>query len=581
MTESESARVCAVDTLIETLRGQYPRKGFALSEKLRFVHTPERGVSITAKRPIHRDETLVVLPESSRMSSIGLVNSHKKMKALRNKLKQNAPQRQNLQSYLEPEDFMLALAMMKALSLRCRRDALKEISREDEAAMDQAATWPTEDEMRTNSWFYWDLMKVKKVWNKSGLWFAYLELKNHVQFIFNHVLHPFFKSNDPLEWIDTSLPSNVATENFNVKKKLYNTFLYAISLAWSRSHQDEHGHPDMLPLIELFNGHSERIDQGKKAKERTVINVDIARGFWPFVGGDRFINECNLGCSCVYANRNIDEGEELILSFGDVSPTGFVAKYGHLPPDFLDHPNIMCDVSLWTPPEFIPSEPLRVECLEKSNYPLEKLRELPLVNLQHLGENLELYRQGYDESEMIKSMRQYLVLAVLADEFELDRNLNTGRLRGPLYESKVMLVMCRVVDHNIKLLSGGATVASAEDAERASRPETPAWERSCLLARAAYRECLLAWRFAFARRGEEAARNPLSSMFAGMIGGTMGDGDEDCAVHDAENALNGCRVCGRSYPAKRCARCGEVKYCSRGHQVQDWKEHKIECRGRR
>eukprot|EP00584_Thalassiosira_punctigera_P014287 CAMPEP_0172566480 /NCGR_PEP_ID=MMETSP1067-20121228/111977_1 /TAXON_ID=265564 ORGANISM="Thalassiosira punctigera, Strain Tpunct2005C2" /NCGR_SAMPLE_ID=MMETSP1067 /ASSEMBLY_ACC=CAM_ASM_000444 /LENGTH=68 /DNA_ID=CAMNT_0013357605 /DNA_START=19 /DNA_END=222 /DNA_ORIENTATION=+ len=68
MTESESARVCAVDTLIETLRGQYPRKGFALSEKLRFVHTPERGVSITAKRPIHRDETLVVLPESSRMS---------------------------------------------------------------------------------------------------------------------------------------------------------------------------------------------------------------------------------------------------------------------------------------------------------------------------------------------------------------------------------------------------------------------------------------------------------------------------------------------------------------------------------
>ena len=94
--------------------------------------------------------------------------------------------------------------------------------------------------------------------------------------------------------------------------------------------------------MELFNGHSDRMNQVvKKTKEKTVINVGLARGYWPFIRGDKFMNQCNLKCSSIYAKRSIDSGEELLLSFGDVSPAGFIFKYGYLPPDFLNHYNIM------------------------------------------------------------------------------------------------------------------------------------------------------------------------------------------------------------------------------------------------
>ena len=120
MTDNDggSLRVDAIQALIQTLHKQYPKKGFSISDKLQFVHTTDRGICILAKQPIVKDETLMTIPEKARLSSVKLVNSSKKMLTLRNKMKKNAPQRQKLQGYLEPEDFMLALQMMKALAKR-------------------------------------------------------------------------------------------------------------------------------------------------------------------------------------------------------------------------------------------------------------------------------------------------------------------------------------------------------------------------------------------------------------------------------------------------------------------------------
>ena len=291
MTDNDggSLRVDAIQTLIQTLHNQYPKKGFSISKKLQFVHTVDRGICILAKQSINKDETLMTIPEKARLSSVKLVNSSKKMLTLRNKMKKNAPQRQKLQGYLEPEDFMLALQMMKALAKRSQvKDGTERLNANDPERkyIEQAATWPTEDEMKEMSWFYWDLGKVKKIWNVSTLWFSFFELKNHVQFIFNTVLHPFFRANNPKDYIDPTLPSNVALGDLKVneKKALLNTYIYAISLAWSRSHQDGTGKPDMIPLVELFNGTSEKMNDrvpGKKQK-KSAINIDIARGYWPF-----------------------------------------------------------------------------------------------------------------------------------------------------------------------------------------------------------------------------------------------------------------------------------------------------------
>lgn len=446
-------RVKAVDSLIWTIRRKFPEKGFICSHKLEFVLTKDKGLYIRANKPIYEDETLMVLPDESRLGHQKVLGNGNTSKIVQANIKQvrilhrdlNAQRKhQELQKYLSPEDFLLAISLMKILSMKYRGEDNDDLSMN----IAQAATWPSEEAMKQSSWFYWDVSRVQSIWNQSGLYFGYEELMNDVRSTFDDVLFPFFKKQGRVkDYIDASLPSNASIKEdannkspFNTmkedennnKKALWNTFIYALSLSWSRSHENEHGHPEMIPLVELFNGHSDRINQVfKKSKNKNdhVINLGLARGFWPFIGGDKFVNECDLACSCVYASRDIDEGEELILSYGDVSPTGFVAKYGSMPHDFLNHFNIQSDVSLWTPPEFIPTETMRVKCLERSSYPLEILKGgkggTALGHLICERDNIQLHNNGH-ETEMIKSIRQYLILAVLADDFELERNYNTG-----------------------------------------------------------------------------------------------------------------------------------------------------------
>ncbi|KAL7544474.1 hypothetical protein ACHAWF_007856 [Thalassiosira exigua] len=45
----------------------------------------------------------------------------------------------------------------------------------------------------------------------------------------------------------------------------------------------------------------------------------------------------------------------------------------------------------------------------------------------------------------------------------------------------------------------------------------------------------------------------------------------------AAAAPNSCAVCGSPAP-NRCKRCKSIWYCSRDHQVSDWKAHKARCK---
>ena len=39
-----------------------------------------------------------------------------------------------------------------------------------------------------------------------------------------------------------------------------------------------------------------------------------------------------------------------------------------------------------------------------------------------------------------------------------------------------------------------------------------------------------------------------------------------------------CLVCGKTGELKRCARCKDARYCSKEHQVQHWKLHRLFCK---
>ncbi|VEN52368.1 unnamed protein product [Callosobruchus maculatus] len=52
--------------------------------------------------------------------------------------------------------------------------------------------------------------------------------------------------------------------------------------------------------------------------------------------------------------------------------------------------------------------------------------------------------------------------------------------------------------------------------------------------------------------------------------------DKPDALFSMENWTKLCRLCG-CFASKKCSRCRVADYCSRQHQVADWKQHKTEC----
>jgi hypothetical protein len=372
---------------------------------------------------------------------------------------------------------------------------------------------------------------------------------------------------------------------------LRNAYWYADGLVFTRTHGitdngngNEHTECQIIPLVDLFNG------DVTGATVETSVNVKLVRGKWPFLGGGNYHNECNLPCSCVYALHNIEAGEELVISYGDdLTVNHFVMKYGAVPKSLLDPTKIRCNIRLWCDPAFLPEDPQRIVCLQQNGgFPLEDLandRDCSITEILPYGEemgypgsstSLHLYNQGIEDGD-VGSMRQFLILAVLADEFELNRNLATGRLREPLYESRVLPLLCRMIDYNLELLQGPENATtSADDAKRAkalinsnsvSSTQSSAWEASALLARVAYRETLLAWRHAFFRKA------------VSLVGPSVEDLLYETAHPCCPARGKGCGVCGRTYPSLKCSRCKEVQYCSREHQKSDWKYHKALCGG--
>jgi len=532
--------------LIDSLKERYPKRGFLIHPAVKFRLSQTDGMNVVAQARIEKGENILVIPEDTQCS-VSNVMTTTNLKSIHEDIMKKCKDQ-------NPEDISLSVAIMHVLSKKSQGSPTSSF----EPMFLQAATWPSEEAMKESSIFYWDACKVRSIWNKSGLTQTFEDYHTILRHVFDNVLFPLLRG-DADNFIDSSLPSNKNSENMTEKEALRNTFIYAYSLSWSRSHGSTH--PHLIPVVELLNGNSEIVNQhAKKGKlvDKPIINVKIVTGKWPFHRGGMYTNECNLSCSAVYATRDIEEGEELIISYGELSPLQFMVKYGVIPNELLTHHDIKSDVSMWCIPSFIPDHPKRVACLRKSDYPLEELKSNEAILCELEKDCLEKYELG-EEPDDIKRTRQMVILSVLADDEELDRNLAIGALRGYRYQSEALQLLCKLIDYNLEILAPGTIVTSADDVERANKQDTPAWEKTALLARVIYRENLIMWRHVIGKK------DGISH-----VNGKL-DGDHLCL------ADGGCPVCGRTYPCSRCSRCKQVRYCSRGHQMLDWKNHKSNC----
>ena len=518
----------------------------------------------------------------------------------------------------------------------------------------QIGSWPSEQELKDSFFDYWgqdddddnaddDTPKqhdIERVWGtRNGLTMYVKENQETVQQIFELIVYPILVQISQQQqqrcFVDTTLPSNTNTNNNNesgpqqpsskksYKEQLRNTFRYAFGLVYSRSHGD--AELKIYPLVELFNGDTTHAEESSGTKNPiSTVNVELMTGKWPFIRGGGYVDECNLPCSCVFANRNIQAGEELIISYGeDWTVNDFMLKYGTVPTSML-HPSVMkCDIRLWCPPEFIPLQEgsMRKACLVKQGFPLQDFKDDPTYALTSIvsrpepvngrwgggggqPSSYDMYTKYGREHDNILSVRQYLIIAVLADDYELQRNLTTGRLRGPLYEGRVLPLFCRLIDYNLNLLlcndidnnssSGGGSNAtmtvrtSIDDMEKvqlslSSLPSSSLsqplsqWETGALVARVAYRETLLMWRHAFVAKGlsifdntsSDDDRNNYKALFYEAI---------NAPLSVCPDVVGLCEICGRSYPSMKCSRCKSVQYCSRLHQKHDWPVHKHKCK---
>ncbi|XP_050749206.1 egl nine homolog 1 isoform X3 [Gymnogyps californianus] len=66
---------------------------------------------------------------------------------------------------------------------------------------------------------------------------------------------------------------------------------------------------------------------------------------------------------------------------------------------------------------------------------------------------------------------------------------------------------------------------------------------------------------------------------AGQGGGESSGGGGSSSSSSSERDRQYCELCGKMENLLRCGRCRSSFYCSKEHQRQDWKKHKLICRG--
>jgi MYND finger len=98
----------------------------------------------------------------------------------------------------------------------------------------------------------------------------------------------------------------------------------------------------------------------------------------------------------------------------------------------------------------------------------------------------------------------------------------------------------------------------------------------------AARRCLKeALRQRLEKPGLECLQNRSHDFTGGGLMATVpseAGGSDPKVLKKIKNPKGMCAICGVTAALQLCCGCGQIAYCGREHQLQHWKEHKIECK---
>lgn len=316
---------------------------------------------------------------------------------------------------------------------------------------------------------------------------------------------------------------------------LHATFLQALSLVFSRCVDESYGDARAVPspagspagnappssiystrsvflgLVDLMNGLPEGDDP-------IGCNVEVHTGT-PFASSPLrercpWDASCHqLPCTVVEATRDIGAGEELLMSYGEMSISEFVVKFGHAPASVVDLPLPQNAICLYLSPAALPrsDDRLRWQALaEMAGYsgPGREAAPSETAQFELTSAELRMYELAeedprVDEPASVQQLKLFMLL-LLAPSAALHSLLERGTLpvAGAVDQAALGRGLVSLVDHNLQLM---AAQAPAADATLSARVVDPA----AILIRKE-RQLLTAWREAFrARFGLPTPANTL------------------------------------------------------------------------
>ena len=337
--------------------------------------------------------------------------------------------------------------------------------------------------------------------------------------------------------------------------------------------------------------------------------------------------ENNHAVTALYATKDIEPGQELLLDYGELPPSSFLIKYGCIPQQYLTSVGTMTDSVLLQLPPTIPVPPVhnpnRVKALKLNEFPttrdglkewrlwltptdLQPLRQLIVASIASSsstntsGQAQQLQMQYYQiEPVNLKMLRQYLIVAHVGDDALVQNFLETGRLYGHLDPKELWKHIISVFDYNLSLLYDGTETSGGSGGNRnddwqqrtcllnntielqnlkqddeignEDGKKMPFTQRTSTIQRILYRDALSQWRHVLCR-------------FYGVTS-HVDDHKQEQQSRPRNSSPPppgleygvGCIVCGKTSPFKRCSNCKCVGYCCREHQKIHWKVHKKAC----
>ncbi len=630
LSSSSDDRLRAVQELSKALAANYRSGGFHLHPALQFSRPQDsrhdavdHGITARVTQPVPKGTVLLVIPTGERINyeNVVLLSSSERdiqlttsrsselnspVVSLKAILQDIETRCKELLEGIQVEDITLMVLIMYLLSQQQQQHPPSSSTATATTTSTSKAgtcvhlipsTWPRPRDIAAQ--FHWtddELQELQGTYAE-GL----LKTKRDTQRqIVEHVLIPILEDAHVLHHfvVDAASDSHVSQSPTTTSAAAFwNTFEYAYHIAQSRCHDSLPGErtADIVPLIDLIDGLPEPsvdINVYLECNPWSAIVKNISDA--PVVPPEGM--DPSMICLAIYASRDLNATEQLLISYGKIAPAPFLYKYGMIPHQYITEPHLPVDViHLGFPAALAPraNDAARIRGLRMHGYPTSP-EEIEQTFWFTLGpEDLEPWSRplqgglgpnppSYDQGEpiMMRNIRQYLIVAQLTPDEDIQHFIETERIRGEYQLQDIGRYMLQVIDYNLeRVFNSHLTNDEEVESWKSNNPMvvegsgTYQKKPTAQMARILYRDALAQWRHVLCRYYKIFSAADDSTVLRQVLN----QGGPKAVSHPTSLTGGGCSVCGCTLHIQRCSRCRQVWYCSKNHQKSAWKFHKPLC----